>query len=257
MGNTLTSNNITYSKTKRCPICGKPYIRVERQRPAFVKNKPPVYDEYPSCDCEKKKREQERIEKCKKLRQEKIIKNFNNILMGPYLRTITFDKYKATEQLKFCKKYTQQFQPKISKGLQLIGNPGTGKTTLLAAICNELMQRHVVCLLIQLSTLLDIFTDYSGKNSGNATVLLNLLTKIDFIALDDIGRETYTEKRLEHFFNIINTLMLSDVTVCISANQDRIERLMSINGMDAAIDRLKELCPTVIEFKGESFRGKS
>ena len=257
MGDVLTSNNITYSKTRRCPICGKPYIREERPRPAFAKNWPPVYDEYPSCDCEKKKRERERIEECKKSRQEKIIKVFNNILMGPNLRMITFDKYKATKQLKFCKNFAQQFQPQSSKGLQLIGNPGTGKTTLLAAICNELMQRHVVCLLIQLSTLLDIFTDYSGKNSGNASVLLNLLTKIDFIALDDIGREAYTEKRLEHVFNIINTLMLSNVTVCISANQDRIERLMSINGMDAAIDRLKEMCPTIIEFKGESFRGKA
>ena len=177
--------------------------------------------------------------------------------MGPYLKTITFDKYKATKQLRFCKNYAEQFQPGISKGLQLIGNPETGKTTLLAAICNELMQKHFVCLFIQLSTLLDIFTDYSGNHFGSASKLLNKLTKVDFIALDDIGRETYTDKRMEHAFKIIDTLMISGVTVCISANQDRIKRLMSISGMEATVDRLKDMSPTIIEFKGKSFRGKS
>lgn len=241
------------SKNKFCPICGRPYIRTVMQ--SSTGNI--IECDEPACECEKNERDRKEKEKMQKSRQEKIIKIFNNPLMDKLIQKTSFEGLEPTRNLEFCRDYAKQFQPDKSKGLQLVGSVGTGKTTLLAAICHDLMQRNYTCLLITFSSLLDIFSKYSFENAGNISYLLDWLVKIDFIALDDYGRENYTEKRIEFAFKIADKLMLHNKTISISANQDRINKLKEIPGMDATIDRVKTLCPTLLEFKGESLRGKS
>ena len=86
----------------------------------------------------------------------------------------------------------------------MVGRYGVGKTAILAAVCNELMINGHTCLFTTLSALLDKFSSYSFNNSGDITGLLMWLIKFDFIVLDDIGREAYTDKRQEIVFRIID-----------------------------------------------------
>ena len=241
------------SEDINCKICGRAYIHTEMQ--SSTGNI--IECDEPACECEKNERDKKEKDKMQKSRQEKIIKIFNNPLTDKLVPKTTFDGLESTRNLEFCRDYAKQFQPGTSKGLQLVGDVGTGKTTLLAAICHDLMQRNYTCLLITFSSLLDIFSKYSFENAGNVSYLLNWLAKIDFIALDDYGRENYTEKRIEFAFKIVDTLMINNITTSISANQDRLNKLRGTPGMDATIDRVRALCPTLLKFNGESLRRKS
>lgn len=136
----------------------------------------------------------------------------------------------------------------------MVGRYGVGKTAILAAVCNELMINGHTCLFTTLSALLDKFSSYSFNNSGDITGLLMWLIKFDFIVLDDIGREAYTDKRQEIVFRIIDTLMNYKKAVAFTANPEMIVRLKKMREWGAILDRLKYLCPTKIEFNGESVR---
>lgn len=241
------------SQNKACSICERPYTHTVMQSSTGKI----IETDEPACDCEEKERQRKEYEKMKKSRQEKIIKIFSNPLMGQYVHETNFEKLESTKPLELCKDYAQQFLPGKSNGLQLVGNVGAGKTTLLAAMCNYLMQKNYTCLLITFSALLDIFAKHSFENAGNISDLLNWLTKIDFISFDDYGRENYTGKRIELAFRIIDTLMINKTTIAISANQDRLNKLREIPGMDATLDRLRAMCPILIEFNGDSLRGKT
>lgn len=247
----LNLNNKT-SENEICQHCGKPKIKLELQ---FYWGKTMEMWK-PTCDCEEKARLKNEEEKEKKLMQEKIKKIFDNSLMTPFFREKTFDKLNAHKSLDFCKKYAREFEPGKSKGLQFIGEVGTGKTTLLAAISNDLMNRGYTCLFTTLSALLDKFIGYSCENRGDVSGLLKWLVKFDFVVLDDIGRETYTQRRAELAFIIMDALLNAKVTTCISANPNMIDRMESINEMEATLDRIRELCPKCLEFRGESLRGK-
>ena len=242
--------NLNINKNKICPICKTPYVPKEIK----VMNMATIIM-VAACECEKIAQETEEEKKRQELIKNNTERIFNNSLMSPFFREKTFDKLKRNKNVEFCIKYAENFEPKKSKGLQFIGEVGTGKTTLLAAISNDLMYRGYNCLFVTMSALLDDFAQYSYEHRGISD-LLNWLTKFDFVVLDDIGRETYTEKRIEFVFRIVDALMNSKVTTSISANPDMIEKLKLTKGMDATIDRLKVLCPISIQFKGKSYRDR-
>lgn len=264
IGDMLSGNYVEKETTesgKKCEHCGKPYKNIKViVTIKGVKREPKYFDE-PDCDClEKIKMEQEeqaRKEAESKRKKERTAKLFENSMMTPFFREKTFDNLKQTDEIICCRDYVNNFSPKKSKGLQMFGVPGTGKTTALAAICNELILRDYNCLFTPLSTLLDRFSRYSYTNSGDITELLEWLTAFDFVVLDDIGRETYTDKRKENVFRIIDTLMNYKVVTAFTANPEMIVKLKTIPELNAALDRLKDMCPVKFEFRGESYRGKN
>ena len=62
-------------------------------------------------------------------------------MITPLFKEKTFKNLTPTLELMKCKEYAKLFNPKDSLGIQMVGKVGTGKTTLLAAICNELMDQ--------------------------------------------------------------------------------------------------------------------
>ena len=70
-------------------------------------------------------------------------------------------EYGNEYELKQLQKYAKDFNKNEHKGIFLIGKPGTGKTSMLAAVCNDLIPRGYNCLFITLSALMEKFTKYS------------------------------------------------------------------------------------------------
>lgn len=246
--------------TQKCEYCGKPYKDIKISVIMGGVKREPRYFTEPDCDCLEKKKKQEEeqreLESLERLKTTRLQELFNNSLITPYFKTKTFENLKSNENTENCKKYAKEFNPSVSQGIQMIGNIGTGKTTLLAAICNELLKNGYKCLFTTLSDLLGKFTSHSSNNSGNITELLQWLIEFDFVCLDDIGRETYTDKRKEIAFQIVDTLLNYKVVTAFTANPEMIEKLKQIPEMNAALDRLKEMCPIKYEFRGMSLRGK-
>lgn len=254
-------------ETRCCPICGKPYILkvfcegAKGAFAAFLQRKygtvgALLYVSNCSCEREEYEREQRKIEF--QQRQEALNKRFENSLMSPFFQTKRFEILNDCEHKSFCQDYANDFNPKTSLGIQMIGDVGTGKTTLLAAICNELIRKGYSCLFMTFSSLIENVLVYSSEHSGDISERLNWLKSFDFVVLDDIGRESYnTERRNEIAFRIIDTLLNYKIVTCFSANPEMISRLKDVWQQSAAIDRLKDMCPHKLIFKGESMRGEN
>ena len=128
---------------------------------------------------------------------------------------------------------------------------------MLAAVCNDLLGRGYNCLFITMSALMEKFTKYSFDNNGDILGLLMWLVKFDFIVIDDIGRENYTDRRKEIAFRIVDTILNYQVTAAFTANPESIARLSKIDEWGAVLDRLKDICAMQIKFNGESLRGRA
>lgn len=256
---------------KVCSICGKPYkIQV------FKMGERNFDIELPACDCEAIKFEEEQKRKEKVREWERIEqkvyflkRQLNCPLMSPLFQEKTFEKvaklqdsigwssdYK--ENFQKCVEYAKNFDRYSSGGLFMVGNTGAGKTTLQACIIKELERKGKFCLLIQFSTLLDLMIESINFNVETSIFqYYNTLAQFDYVVLDDIGREKYTDKRLEIAFRVIDTLMNNKVVVSLTGNPECIKKLTSIAEYKAIIDRLKDLCPNEMIFKNESFRGRN
>ena len=261
----------TLSETKEnekvCFYCGKPYVlkRFEFTGNGALKNvliqrfgESAIYQYCADCDCERNAWYEQKAKEEAKERQELLNKRFENSMMSPLFREKRFENLNPCEHLAFCRRYAQKFKPKYSQGLCLIGETGTGKTTLLAAICNELIEKGYTCLFMTFSGLIENLLTYSAENSGNLSDRLEWLRSFDFVVLDDIGRESYnTERRNEIAFRIIDTLLNYKVVTSISGNPEMISRLKDVWQQNAAVDRLRQMCPINLSFNGESYRGKN
>lgn len=253
--------------TRKCSICGAEYKTKE-----FIIGGRKVGEmEIPACNCEfqKYEKEQKQRELEKKIQQIKdktdiLKKELNCPLMSPLFQIKTFEHIveinktinsEYEKNLNRCIEYAKEFN-KDSKGLFMIGNVGTGKTTLQACIIHELEKRGKICLLINFSTLLDLCIQSCSFDAKQSIFqILNTLSKFDYVVLDDIGREKYTDKRLEFAFRVVDSLMNYNVTVSLTANPECFQKLGKIEEYKAIIDRLRFMCPEQMVFNNESFRG--
>lgn len=253
---------------KKCSICGKEYI----QREIKIKDKVLSVIEVPQCFCEEKQRirlekiREEEKRKAEIAQKVQLLKyELNCPLISPFFADKTFDYYfnnpikpkwesEYEKNFRRCVDYAREFE-KGAKGLFMIGDVGTGKTSLQACIIKALEQRGKFCLLINFSTLLDLFIEScSFESKQNSFQLFKTLAKFDYVVLDDIGREKYTDKRLEFAFRIIDTLMNNEVTLSVTTNPECFKKLTKIEEYKAIIDRLRFMCPERMLFKNNSFR---
>lgn len=248
----LNKDNILKpEKMLKCRYCGKPYVWFDKD----IKFKK-IHVQVPDCDCIEKierQREQAALAERKREKQKQL---FENSMMAPFFQEKTFSALKKSEHYDFCKNYAANFNLNNSKGMRLTGGVGTGKTTLLAAICNDLMKQGYTCLFTTFSELLDKFGTFSYEHAGDITPLLNWLVSFDFVVLDDLGRENYTERRKEIAFRIIDKLLNYKIITAFTANPEMLQRLQKMPEWKAILDRLKDTCPILLQFKSNSMRGQ-
>lgn len=257
--------NSDIKKLDRCKYCGKEYIIKEFK---VFEGKPEekiTRLEVPVCNCIELQEQRRKSAAEEKEKKERLDKLFENSLITPYFKKKTFEnlqkkavEYGNEKELKQLKKYAIDFNSQLDKtpGIFLIGKPGTGKTSMLAAVCNELIPRGFNCLFITFSALMEKFTKYSFEHNGDIYPLLMWLVRFDFVVIDDIGRENYTDRRKEIAYRIIDTLLNYEVPAGFTANPEMLERLRKIEDWGAVLDRLKDICGLAINFKGESLRGR-
>ena len=240
-----------------CEYCKKPYKEYYKKELSYNMGFDSNEDCYeiklaykPACKCDFLHLSEEE--------KDKLI-NFNlfNSGLTPKLINKSFDNLELTEEQKRCKEYAENFIQKDIKGIKLIGNIGTGKTIALACMCRYLIENGYKCYFTTLSSLLGKYSKYSFDNAGDITGKLEKLNNFDLIILDDIGRETFTDRKKEITFCVIDYLINNEIKLVFSCNKNMFDKLKKLPELEAVIDRFNELCPNVIYFKGDSFRGKN
>lgn len=235
---------------------------------------------------EKEQAEQEAREKAEKERAaaERMRARIQRIIgdsgMSSRFLRRTFETFQITAEneraLRACKAYADTFRSKLPEnnpdpgrnGLFIMGPKGTGKTHLVAAIANQLMQAGTPVICMTMIDLLDRIkrTYESARQYGEEDSegdVLNTYKDVPLLIIDDIGKEPATEWAVSKIYAIINARYEAYMPTIITTNytdHDLVRRLTPKDTgdsmtADATVDRLREMCAGIVT-KGASWRSK-
>lgn len=210
----------------------------------------------------------------KKQEEEEAAEEFNNrkalSLTGKRYRNLMFKDATITEHNRKAymkaKNYVEKSGEVLANniGLYIYGDNSSGKTFLMACICNELLwqSERNSCIYTNLATILnEIRASYDGNGMGECTILRNL-EYYDFAFIDDLGKEflgreynvASSKWAEEKFFEILNARYNAQKPTVFSSNYS-IGELASVLGLDKAIvERINEMATRVIKLEGDDFR---
>lgn len=220
------------------------------------------------CKCQEAARKKQEEEEAARKRMEE----FNNrkalSLTGKRYRNLMFKDATITEHNSkayqkasaYVEKSKEVFAENI--GLYIYGDNSSGKTFLIACICNELVWKGYRCIYTNLATILnEIRGSYDRNGMGECTILGNL-EYYDFAFIDDLGKEflgreynvASSKWAEEKFFEILNARYNAQKPTVFSSNYS-IGELASVLGLDKAIvERINEMATRVIKLEGDDFR---
>lgn len=137
-------------------------------------------------------------------KKKKILDTFQNkSLMNKKLLNASFEEYKPSniEQenaLRLSKRYADNFDLNNPVNLLFEGSYGVGKSHLSAAITKDLMKKNMSCIFISTPKLLTkIKSTYNKESEHTEEELIDLLSEVDCLVLDDIGAESTNKKKGE------------------------------------------------------------
>lgn len=184
-------------------------------------------------------------------------------LTGLRFRLLRPDKFVVTDNNKLAYNCIENIK-KMSyenmrfSGLYLYGQPGTGKTLLLANLCCSLIDRGFNRYGIRWTNTSSILTDIRssfgkkyeyGEETEQETILKDLHKPILF--LDDLGTENATDWAKEILYGVINYRYEERLPTFISSNL-RPQELSDRLG-DKFVSRVIEMCKSV-RIEGEDWR---
>ncbi len=140
------------------------------------------------------------------------------------------------------------------KGLWLMGDTGTGKTTLAMLVSKEaLAQGHSVAIYSLPKLLARIRRTYDAEPGGDSYLqFFERLTSVDLLHLDDLGAERSTEWVIEQLYALINERYESQRSIVVTTNLDQAQLEEQIG--PRTVSRLVEICGDPLPLYGEDLR---
>jgi DNA replication protein DnaC len=143
------------------------------------------------------------------------------------------------------------------RGLWFTGDVGTGKTTLAMLISKAAMEADRTVAIYSLPRLLAQLRDtYQDKARFSLNELIDRLSAVDLLHVDDVGAEQTSPWVLEQLYTIVNTRYEEGRAILLTTN------LVTIDGDDAlrdqigdrTVSRINEICGDPKPMFGEDRR---
>ena len=146
-----------------------------------------------------------------------------------------------------AREYVDNFEKAEGQGILFIGNAGTGKTHLAAAIVSHLIrEKSVPAIFITAIELFGLLRDFDNQKER-----LKKIKNVPLLVLDDLGKEKITDWNREKLFEIVNARYEDYLSIIITTNDN--PRELECNVGEAIYSRLCEMCSLVV-MKGKDFR---
>ncbi|MGH2941476.1 MAG: ATP-binding protein [Solirubrobacteraceae bacterium] len=162
-------------------------------------------------------------------------------------RGVSFDRPPVTEIAPPVTAAVRRFVNRIDdnldagRGLWFFGSVGTGKTTLAMLVSRHALEAGRSVAIYSLPRLLaEIRTTFGDDRSTSYVDLLDRLTAVDLLHLDDVGAEKTSDWVLEQLYAIVNARYEDERSVIITTNLERDELAGQIN--ERTVSRLEEMC---------------
>lgn len=162
-------------------------------------------------------------------------------------RGVSFDRSPVTEiagpVTTAVKRYVSRIDEQLDagRGLWFFGSVGTGKTTLAMLVSKHAMQAGRSVAIYSLPRLLaQIRTTFDDDRSNTYVELLDRLTAVDLLHIDDVGAEKTSPWVLEQLYAIVNARYEDERSIVITTNLERDALAEQIN--ERTVSRLEEMC---------------
>jgi DNA replication protein DnaC len=127
------------------------------------------------------------------------------------------------------------------RGLWFFGGVGTGKTTLAMLVSKSALDAGQSVAIYSLPRLLsEIRTTFDDGARSSYLDLLDRLTGVDLLHVDDVGAEKTSPWVLEQLYAIVNARYEDERSVVITTNLDRPALVEQIT--ERTVSRLEEMC---------------
>lgn len=186
----------------------------------------------------------------------------NSVLPKRY-RGVSFDRPPVTEinpvAVGIVREWIDALDANIEQGvgLWLMGDTGTGKTTLAMLVSKEALKRNYTVAIYSMPKLLARIRATYGAEAGEESYVefFERLCEVDLLHIDDLGAEKQTDWVLEQLYALVNERYERQKSIVVTTNltQDELEQQMG----PRTVSRLIEMCgENQIPLYGEDARQK-
>ncbi|MGO9488274.1 MAG: ATP-binding protein [Solirubrobacteraceae bacterium] len=159
----------------------------------------------------------------------------------------------APDQIGAVRRYVRSIGENVDRGrgLWIQGDVGTGKTTLAMLVSASALDAGRSVAIYSLPRLLNLLRE-SMESPGGKLDLIDRLTAVDLLHVDDLGAENTTDWVLEQLYSIVNARYESERAIVATTNlmpDELSERLGA-----RTVSRLVEICGDLIPLFGEDKR---
>lgn len=128
------------------------------------------------------------------------------------------------------RRYVHHISTRLSegRGLWLVGDVGTGKTTLAMVVSKAALDAGHSVAIYSLPRLLNLIRDEVGQETG-VLDLLDRLSSVDLLHIDDLGAQHTTPWRLEQLYSIVDARYQASRAIVATTNlmPDELARQMA------------------------------
>jgi DNA replication protein DnaC len=159
----------------------------------------------------------------------------------------------APDQIQLIRRYVRAIGERLDsgKGLWIQGNVGTGKTTLAMLVSKAALDAGRSVAIYSLPRLLNLLRE-SMQSDGGILDLLDRLSAVDLLHVDDLGAENSTDWVLEQLYSIVNSRYEAQRAIVATTNlmPDELSNRLG----SRTVSRLVEICGNPIPLWGEDKR---
>ncbi len=169
-------------------------------------------------------------------------------VIPPRYRGVSFDRPPVTEiepmVVRVVRSWVEDLEANLDagRGLWLMGDTGTGKTTLAMLVSKAVLQDSRSVAIYSLPKLLArIRRTYDSEPGGDSYLsFFERLTSVDLLHIDDLGAEKRSDWVLEQLYALVNERYESQRSMLVTTNLDQQELEEQIG--PRTVSRLVEIC---------------
>lgn len=183
-----------------------------------------------------------------------------NSVIPPRYRGVSFDRPPITEidsvVVNAVRDWVENIDGNLERGrgIWLMGDTGTGKTSLAMLVSKEALKRDRTVAIYSLPKLFArIRATYdAGPAAASYTDFFESLCAVDLLHLEDLGTEKRTEWVLEQLYALINERYEREKSIMVTTNFDQGELEEQLG--DRILSRLVEICGDPLPLYGTDHR---